>query len=152
MIEMYFYIDDSLNTFKQILGDGCIKIKSTRAKFHQLLVKNRINLQGEFWYFKSQIVFDFDRSNRFFEFIKIKTVCAITTAKIEQIFIETVAKLLMSTECILQNDYSFKKFDKRLIIGFQIFDTISCSEFLIRKYVSQKLMLLETDKINIRHR
>ena len=36
------------------------------------------------------------------------------------------------------------------MIGFQIFQTISRGEFNIRKYISQKLMLPENDKINIR--
>ena len=37
------------------------------------------------------------------------------------------------------------------MIGFQIFQTISCGELLAQKYISQKLMLLENDKIDIRH-
>ena len=35
--------------------------------------------------------------------------------------------------------------------GFQIFQTFSHDEFLTRKYISQKLMLLENDKINIKY-
>ena len=36
-------------------------------------------------------------------------------------------------------------------MSFQIFQTISRGEFLTQKYISQKLMLPENDKINIRH-
>ena len=37
------------------------------------------------------------------------------------------------------------------MIGFQIFQTISCGELLAQNNISQKLMLLENDKIDIRH-
>ena len=37
------------------------------------------------------------------------------------------------------------------MICFQIFQTISRVEFLARKYISQKLTLLENDKNDIRH-
>ena len=37
------------------------------------------------------------------------------------------------------------------MIGFQIFQTISYDEFLAPKYISQKLMFSENDKIDIRH-
>ena len=37
------------------------------------------------------------------------------------------------------------------MIGFQIFQIISRCEFLTQKYISQKHMLLENDKIDIRY-
>ena len=52
-------------------------------------------------------VFDINRSNRFFKLIKNRTICTIIAAKSEQIFIETVAKLLMRIVRIWQNDCNF---------------------------------------------
>ena len=44
----------------------------------------------------------------------------------------------MSIEYIFQNGYNFQKLESR-------------GEFLARKYISQKLMLSENDKVDIRH-
>ena len=37
------------------------------------------------------------------------------------------------------------------MIAFQIFQAIGLGELLARKYIPQKLMLLQNDKIDIRH-
>ena len=37
------------------------------------------------------------------------------------------------------------------MIGFQIFETIDRGKLLTQKYISEKLMLLENNKIDIRH-
>ena len=37
------------------------------------------------------------------------------------------------------------------MIGFQIFQIISCSEFLAQKNISQKLMLPDNDKTDMRY-
>ena len=47
--------------------------------------------------------------------------------------------------------FSRQKFDKFLVISFQIFQSISQGELLTGKYISQKPMFLENDKIVIRH-
>ena len=49
------------------------------------------------------------QSNRFFEPFKITAVCAIIAVKVEQIFIKTVAELLMHIERILQKKLQFLK-------------------------------------------
>ena len=104
---------------------GYVRMMQMYGQFHQLLVNKHINLQGEFRYFKSRIVFYFSKSNRFFELIKFRTVCSIIAAKIEQIFIDALIKVLMCIEHILQNID-----DKGLMIAFQIFQAIGLGELL----------------------
>ena len=64
------------------------KSNHTEGIVHQALVNKCINLQSELRHFKSWIVFDFDRSNRFLHLFKIRIVSVIIAVEIEQNFIQ----------------------------------------------------------------
>ena len=79
MMQMYFYIDNSVEVIKKIQHGECFKfVKSTARgwKIHQRLVDERINLQCKFWYFNSGVVFHFNGGNNLFQLLKILKVCA----------------------------------------------------------------------------
>ena len=79
MMQMYFYIDNSVEVIKKIQhGEPFKFVKSTDRgwKIHQRLVDKRINLHRKFWYLNSGAVFHFNGGNNLFQLLKILKVCA----------------------------------------------------------------------------